>query len=444
MRTDLTGRAPEAGAPGRHEGAPAPGRADDPRVVLVAYQCGPGMGSVSQIGWEWYSRLARRTPVTLVTHVRNRAALEAAGAPVAGSRIVWIDTEWFAGPLYRLAAKAFPRSQHATFLVSSIDWFVFDFAARRALTGIARTHDVVHRVTPVTPWAPTRLAALGLPVVIGPLNGGLPAAPGFAELADADGQWLRHLRPLLRGLDALLGSTRRAARILSATRATRASIPAAVQPRVTPMIENGVDPERFAPMPWPAAPAAGTPLRVVFVGRLVPVKAVGLLLQAIARVRASHPVQLEVVGDGPLLPSLRSEAQALGLSEAVRFRGALDANGVAQALHDAHLLCLPSVRESGGAVLLEAMACGRPVVALNFGGPAEIVDDGVGAAIDAGSPRQLVERLAATLRNVVDDPAAWRARAMVAGSRARERFSWDAKVSQALVLYREIAMLECA
>jgi len=102
------------------------------------------------------------------------------------------------------------------------------------------------------------------------------------------------------------------------------------------------------------------------------------------------------------------------------------------------------VRESGGAVLLEAMACGRPVVALNFGGPAEIVDDQVGAAIDAGSPQQLVERLAATLRDVIDEPAAWRARAQAAGVRARERFSWDAKVSQALALYREVAAVECA
>ena len=42
------------------------------RIILAAYQCGPGLGSVSQIGWEWYSRLAREHDVTLVTHVRNR------------------------------------------------------------------------------------------------------------------------------------------------------------------------------------------------------------------------------------------------------------------------------------------------------------------------------------------------------------------------------------
>ena len=99
------------------------------KLLLVAYQCGPGMGSVSQIGWEWYSRLAAEQAVTLVTHVRNRAALEAAGAPLPGTEIIYIDTEWFAGPLYRLACRLFPRSEHSVFLVSSLDYFIFDYSA---------------------------------------------------------------------------------------------------------------------------------------------------------------------------------------------------------------------------------------------------------------------------------------------------------------------------
>src|SRR6185503_9918067 len=92
-------------------------RRSAPRVLLAAYQCGPGMGSVSQIGWEWYSRLSRRVAVTLITHIRNREALEAAGAPFNDSEIIYIDTEWFAGPLYRLAKKIFPASEHSVFLV---------------------------------------------------------------------------------------------------------------------------------------------------------------------------------------------------------------------------------------------------------------------------------------------------------------------------------------
>ena len=87
---------------------------EDGTILMVAYQCGPGMGSVSQIGWEWFSGMSALRQVCLVTHVRNRAALEAAPNRPAAARIVYIDTEWFAGPLYRFSKRLFPRSEHAT------------------------------------------------------------------------------------------------------------------------------------------------------------------------------------------------------------------------------------------------------------------------------------------------------------------------------------------
>jgi len=93
------------------------------RILLSAYQCGPDMGSVSQIGWEWYRRLASQCQLTLLTHKRNQTALEAAGAPLADSKIIYIDSEWFAGPLYRLADWLFPRSEHPKFLIASADFF---------------------------------------------------------------------------------------------------------------------------------------------------------------------------------------------------------------------------------------------------------------------------------------------------------------------------------
>ena len=86
-----------------------------PRVLLSAYQCAPRGESVSQIGWQWYKNLAQLLPVTLVTHIRNKNSLEMAGAPFLNTEIIYIDTEWFAGPLYRFAIRLFPRSEHAAF-----------------------------------------------------------------------------------------------------------------------------------------------------------------------------------------------------------------------------------------------------------------------------------------------------------------------------------------
>jgi len=415
-------------------------------IVVAAYQCGPGLGSVSQIGWEWYSRLAREHAVTLVTHVRNRAALAAAGAPLADSRIVYVDTEWFAGPLYRLARRLFPYSEHSVFMVSSLDYFLFDFLAWRRLAAARRAGErwsLVHRVTPITLAAPSWLGRLGLPVIVGPLNCGLGTPQGFSAVLRRDAVWLTHLRGLGRLAAALSGATRRAARILTATGATLAAVPAAHRARCRMMVENGVDLARFRASPWPAAPSDDVPLSVLFVGRLVPFKGVGMLLDAVARlVGRGRRVELVVAGSGPMGDAWRAQAAALGIEHCVRFTGGLTAPEVAAEMARCHVLCLPSVRESGGAVLLEAMACARPVIAVGFGGPAEVVDDEVGRLVAADAPEQVTADLADALEDLWRDPGAWRRRGAAGRVRVAQRYSWPAKVAAAGAIYDELLPLE--
>lgn len=409
-------------------------------LLLVAYQCGPGMGSVSQIGWQWFTGLAARRPVHLVTHERNRAAIEAAPDRPAQAAMTYIDTEWFAGPTYRLARRLFPRSEHAVFMLSQLDWFVFDAVALRTLRRLQRQGarwSLVHLVTPVTLSAPTRLHRLGLPLVRGPLNCGLPVPAGFEALMRDDAMGLSRLRLGPRLLEAAFGSLRASRAVLVATAATRAALPPAVRAHARPMLENAVDPERFTAVAPPAR--AGDALRVAFVGRLVPVKALTLLLQAMARLRAEGcTVHLDVVGDGPMARPWRAEAERLGLAEAVRWHGALPAADVARQMQASELLCLPSVRESGGAVLLEAMACGRPVIAMDFGGPAEIVDDAVGWKVPMPDAAAAVDGLAAALREAWRDEAGCRRRGARALARVQERHTWAAKMQAAEALYDEL------
>ena len=412
------------------------------KILLVAYQCGPGMGSVSQIGWEWYARLCADHAVTLVTHVRNRAALEQASAPFAGSEIIYIDTEWFAGPLYRLACRIFPRSEHSVFLVSSLDYFVFDFVAYRHLRSLMAdgAHwSVLHRVTPVTLAAPTWLGRLGLPTVIGPLNSGLTDPRGFGAIMKQESTWLIKVRALGLLVDVALGSSRLAARILTASRTTLRAVATRHHPRCRMMLENGVELSRFTATPWPAAPAADQPLRVLFVGRLIPIKGLDMLLRAITRLRDSGVcTQLDIVGDGPMREAWTALRDELDLADRVTFHGPLPLDAVAARMRACHVFCLPSVRESGGAVLLEAMASARPVIALDFGGPGEIVSDEVGALLPLTSPAQVIDDLAATLGDVLSQPLAWQSRGLAARRQVEERYSWPAKIAAAEDTYREI------
>ena len=409
------------------------------RVLLSAYQCGAGMGSVSQIGWEWYQRLSTSCQVTLLTHVRNRATLEAAGVPLGDSSVIFIDTEWFAGPLYRFASRCFPRSEHPLFLISSLDFFVYDWIATRhcqRLLKAGQAWDVVHAVTPVSPMAATRLHALAIPLLLGPWNGALASPTTFPEIMQAESKWLYPVRNFGRVIDLLVGSTRNAAMILTATRSTLAGISARYRAKCRFMLENGVDLALFEPAPWPAAPTDNTPLRIAFVGRLMPVKGVAMLLEAITAL--NFPVQLTVVGEGPERSVLERVSTELGIAEKVLFTGNLPLNEVSQIIRQAHVFCLPSVRESGGAVLLEAMAVGRPVIAIDFGGPAEIVDDGVGVKLPATGKADVVQGLIKQLENVRQQPALWIARGQEGRRRVELYYSWDAKIASAIACYREL------
>ncbi|MFN0085246.1 MAG: glycosyltransferase family 4 protein [Blastocatellia bacterium] len=412
-----------------------------PKILLMAYQCGPGMGSVSQIGWEWYSRLAARHPVTLVTHIRNREVIAGAGAAWNGPEVVYIDTEWFAGPLYRLASRIFPKSQHSIFLVSSLDFFVFDYAAARRLKRMAREGarwDVAHMVTPVSTATPTRLHQLGCPVLLGPLNGGLDYPRGFDEIMRTESTWLHPIRYFGRVIDWLVGSSRHVTIFLAATQATIRSISPRHRQRAVSMLENGVDLNRFTPASWPEPPSAGNPLKLLFVGRLIPFKALPLLLEAMERVRNEIPMKLTIVGAGPMEREWKERTDSMGLSGEVDFVGERTLDQISEHMRSAHVFCLPSVRESGGAVLIEAMASARPVIAVAFGGPAEIVDDGVGRGIAPDGPESVIQGLAQALRDVYRNPEAWRARGAEGRRRAEEKYAWDAKIKAALQLYRQV------
>ena len=409
------------------------------RVLLSAYQCGVGMGSVSQIGWEWYQRLSKLCQVTLLTHVRNRTSLESIGISAEDSNIIFIDTEWFAGPLYRFASRCFPRSEHPKFLIASLDFYVYDWIATRHckhLLEAGNVWDVVHAVTPVSPLAATRLYKLGIPLVLGPWNGGIASPTTFPEIMKAESKWLYPLRNVGRLVDYFIGSTRNASLILTATRFTLNSIPLRYQSKCRFMLENGVDLNLFKPFPWPQDPTITNPLKIVFVGRLLPFKGIAMLLEALKSL--DFPVHLTIVGEGPERVYLESLVDELRIVDKVLFTGNLPLKEVAPIMQQAHVFCLPSVRESGGAVLLEAMAVGRPVIAVDFGGPAEIVDEGVGAKLPATGKADVIQGLIEQIESIWQQPELWKARGQEGRRRVEAFYSWDTKIVGALEFYKEL------
>ncbi|RVU49824.1 glycosyltransferase [Rubrivivax rivuli] len=171
-------------------------------------------------------------------------------------------------------------------------------------------------------------------------------------------------------------------------------------PPTVQVLRNGVDTERFSPQPEARQQLGvqGSPL-LLSVGNLLPVKRHGLVIQALALLRQTHPqARLVIVGGGPQHAELQAQAAALGLADAVQLPGPVPQPVLAQWYSAADLLVLASSREGWPNVLLEAMACGTPVLASRVGGVPEIVShDSLGKAVSFDTPAQLAEALRGAL-----------------------------------------------
>lgn len=176
------------------------------------------------------------------------------------------------------------------------------------------------------------------------------------------------------------------------------------------VIRHGVELDRFKPRPRPTAEvdARVADVQIVTVGRLVAKKGFPDLLQALSRLRASgRHLKCQVYGDGPLLGALTELRDSLGLTDAVHFAGERSREAIISALHGADVFVLtPTVGDDGDRdgipnVLVEAMACGLPVVSTSAGGIPELVTHGENGFLTAPGDVTGIEHHLATL---LDDP----------------------------------------
>ena len=160
-------------------------------------------------------------------------------------------------------------------------------------------------------------------------------------------------------------------------------------------VPNPVDTEIFRPSDASiGSPGNGRPLRLVAVGALVEVKGHRYLLEALAQLSRDRNVELHHVGRGPLVDQLLELTRSLGLEGKVSFHGPMSHRGVAAALREADLFVLPSLWETCGSALLEAMACGLPAVATRVGDVPALLGENGGVIVTPRSSEELAAGIA--------------------------------------------------
>jgi glycosyltransferase involved in cell wall biosynthesis len=414
------------------------------RVLIVAEHASLKFGGEAALPLHYYRILRRRQiPVWLVVHERTRSELESL-FPLDRDRIVFVPDTKAHLLVWRLSQFLPDKISHFTtgFLLR----YLTQIAQRREIRRLLRDHaiSVIHQPMPVSPKEPSLIFGVNIPVIIGPMNGGMHYPPGFRKLQSrTERVAVATARRLADFMNYLFPGKREAAMLLVANERTRAALPRGVCRNVVTLVENGVDLALWSAPGSSTEESESGAARFIFMGRLVDWKAVDLLLLAFKRASARTAMTLSIIGSGDERATLEQLARSLDILDErsdrpgkVCFLGWMSQADCAGQLARCDALVLPSMAECGGAVVLEAMAMEVPVIATAWGGPVDYLDSSCGILVEPSSKEAFVESLALALVRLATHPRERRAMGKAGRLKVIRDFDWEGKVDQMLEHYR--------
>jgi glycosyltransferase involved in cell wall biosynthesis len=297
--------------------------------------------------------------------------------------------------------------------------------------------DLVHRITPVSRVAPSPLASqIDRPMIIGPLNGGLPFPQEFAEMRRSEREWLANLRWLHRLLPHARRMYKELDGLLVGSTWTSSEVPRVFRGEQLFLPENGIEPTIFPIAEGWTAPNGR--FRFASVGRLTPLKGFDMVIEAMAGSPRLRETELTIIGEGPERAALERAVRDYGLESNVSLPGWMAQKEVAAELGDSQAFVFASVKDFGGGAVLEAMASGLPSIVLDYGGPADLVGEDCGIRVPMARRAELVAGLRSAMERLVDEPHLCRRLGRTAAETIRAHYTWDAKADRIVSFYDEI------
>jgi len=406
------------------------------RVCIVAEHASTRFGGEAILPVHYFRLLrSRGIEAWLVVHARTRDELKSLFATDL-DRIRFVEDSWIQKVIFRIGTKLPRRLSEVS--LGLLNQFITQFQQRKIVGQLIRMEkiDVIHQPIPVAPRFPSLLFGLGIPRVVGPLNGGMEYPPFFRRAESGISRaFVAAARTLSNLGNTLFPGKKHADVVLVANERTRKALPSGVSGKVIVLPENGVDLDVWND----ANDDNGEPTpRFVFIGRLVDWKSVDVVIRALTDVPGA---ELEIIGEGPMTGTWKSLAAHLGLSDRVRFEGWLPQHECAAHLRSATALVLPSLYECGGAVVLEAMAMGKAVIATNWGGPADYVDATSGFLIQPESDVALIKGFATAMKMLIDSPELAKSMGAAGRESVIRNFDWQRKIDRMISIYGELAEL---
>ena len=368
------------------------------RILLSAYACQPNAGTEPGFGWNWAVQLAQQgNEVCCLTSVRNRALIEQQlrQEPIAGLQFVHV-----AVPRWVEHLRA---ANHYRFVY--VHYYFWQKAAYRVAKKLpqSQSFDLVHHVTYGSLQMGSRLWKLGIPFVFGPAGGGQTPPSMLMKYFGSSG-YKERLRALFSFLLVKGFGAHKMLRSAQLVLITNQETHALAARHGASHLQFELDtalPASFYPAERPLRSSDG-PVKALWVGTMHPRKGVEMLLDIFAEM-PDH-VSLTLVGGGSQEANVRAKISRLGLEQQVSCAGRVPYGEVKDfyRTHDIFVFC--SLRDSFGSQLLEAMAYGLPVVALDHQGVRTFVPDNASIKVSITDAETTVRTFRSSLLELAADP----------------------------------------
>jgi glycosyltransferase involved in cell wall biosynthesis len=414
------------------------------KVLLIIEQCNPNWSSVPLVGYKFFQEISKFVNTTLVTHERNRENLEKVTEP---NDIFYISESAFSKKYHTIASNLAVKGRINWPLYHTLNYPIYaEFnhnVYKKFKTEILRgDYDIVHAITPMMPRYPVKVvkACKNTPFIIGPVNGGVSFPTGFKKIAREEYAYLNFLRNIGRLLiPGYVETYQKANKILAGSSFTLNMLKnlfTLPNNKIELFYENGISKEFM--IDKKSVKKEGK-LNLLFVGRLVPYKCADILIEAVDKLDklVQEKIQLVIVGDGSEKEKLEKRVQELSLGEIITFAGWVSQGETLEYYKKADIFCFPSIREFGGAVVLEAMACGLPCIVANNGGIGEYVTEETGFKIEPLSRDYLTQQLTNKIKVLVEDENLREHMSLKSLERVQE-FEWEQKARKIVEIYENI------
>jgi len=402
------------------------------KVLVSAFATSPNRGSEYAVGWEYIKAIAGQHNIWAITAESEREAIETYlyNHPGEMQNVSFHFIPWREPTLTGLKLHVIRGNLYAT-------WQKQCYALARVLDAEV-DFDIVHHLNGTGFREPGYLWRLGKPFVWGPLGGlqyfplrflrAVPAATALFLLAkNLTTVWMMHIarRPRMAAMAS--------AGMIAATKHTAGMIrrlwkkPSVVISEV--LLET--DAERRL-----ARRKKDEPLRIIWCGRIDPLKALHLLLTALARLERTVQWELTIIGGGVLEGQCQEMAIRFGIAEHCRFLGHQPREKVLEIMRTGHVFVHTSLYELTGTVTVEAMNAGLPLVCLDHLGIKDVVKNDCGLLVHAKNVKEVVAGFTDALRRLWMDEES-RYRMALAAQSASRRFSPEIMLRALLPIYAD-------